>query len=115
MEWYRDSVATNIGLSATPRPLYWMLVLLSLVPLCVVLPLAPTRVGVGVIAAWVLLIWIAISFVRGQLYYLVPIWVALYPYCYYFFSFPRERPIFTVDRAFILLLVIEMLIVSRQP
>lgn len=115
MEWYRDSGATNIGLPATPRPLYWMLVLVSLVPLCIVLPLAPTRVGVGVITAWVVLIWIAISFVRGQLYYLVPIWVALYPYCYYFFSFPRERPIFTVDRAFILLLVIEMLIVSRQP
>jgi hypothetical protein len=115
MELYRDPGAANIGPPTLARPMYWMLVLLSLVPLCVVLPMAPTRVGVGVIAAWVALIWIAISFVRGQLYYLVPIWIALYPYCYYFFSFPRERPIFTVDRAFILLLVIEMLIVSRQP
>ena len=26
--------------------------------------------------------------------------MAVYPYCYYFFSFPAERSIFTIDRAF---------------
>ena len=41
-------------------------------------------------------------------------WVAVYPYCYYFFSFPSERPVFTIDRAFIALLVVEMLVVSRR-
>jgi len=91
-----------------------MLVLLSLVPLCIVLPMAPTRVGVGVIAGWIVMIWVAISFLRGHFHYFVPIWVAFYPYCYYFFTFPKEHSIFTVDRAFILLLIIEMLIISRQ-
>ena len=43
-------------------PLYWVLVLLSLVPLCVVLPMAPTKVGVAIIGAWIALLWIAISF-----------------------------------------------------
>ncbi len=97
------------------RPLYWALVLLSLVPLAIVLPMAPTRVGVGVIAGWIVILWVGISFLRGQFHYAVPVWVAVYPYCYYFLSFPAERSIFTVDRAFIVLLVIEMLVVSRQP
>ena len=96
------------------RPLYWVLVLLSLVPLCVVLPMAPTRVGIAIIAGWIALLWIAIGFARGQFHYFVLVWVAVYPYCYYFFSYPAERSIFTVDRAFIVLLVIEMFVVSRQ-
>ena len=96
------------------RPLYWMLVLLSLVPLCIVLPMSPLNVGIGAIAAWVLLLWVAIGFVRGQFHYVVPLWVAVYPYCYYFLTFPKERSIFTVDRALILLLIVEMLLLSRQ-
>jgi hypothetical protein len=96
------------------RPLYWMLVLLSLVPLCIVLPLAPLNVGIGAIAGWVMLLWVAIGFVRGQFHYVVPLWVAVYPYCYYFLTFPKDRSIFTVDRALILLLLVEMLLLSRQ-
>ncbi len=65
-------------------------------------------------AAWIALIWIVISFVRGHFDYVTLVWVAVYPYCYYFFSYPRERSIFTVDRAFIVLLVIGMFVVSRQ-
>ena len=96
------------------RTLYWVLVSLSLVPLCIVLPLAPVKVGIVIIVGWIALLWIAISFVRGQFHYFVLMWVAVYPYCYYFFSYPAERSIFTVDRAFVVLLVIDMLIVSRQ-
>jgi hypothetical protein len=114
MELLRDSGTSNIGQPASTRSLYWMLVLLSLVPLCVVLPVAPTKVGVAVMAAWTVMIWVAISFIRGQFHSVVPLWVAFYPYCYYLFTFPKDRPIFTVDRAFILLLVIQMFIVSRQ-
>jgi hypothetical protein len=119
MELYRDSGRTSIGTTswgspATTRLLYWMLVLLSLVPLCVVLPVFSTRTSVVIIAAWTIVIWIAISFARGHFHYITAIWVACFPYCYYFASFPRVRPIFTVDRAFILLLVIDMLLVSRR-
>jgi hypothetical protein len=99
----------------TLRPLYGALFLLSLVPLCVVLPTAGTKVSLAVMAAWVAMIWIAIIFVRAQFHYVVLGWLAVYPYCYYFFSLPKERPLFTVDRAFIALLLIEMLVVSRHP
>ena len=73
------------------------------------------KVGIAIIVGWTALLWIAISFVRGQFHYIVLMWVAVYPYCYYFFSYPAERSIFTVDRAFIVLLVIEMLSFRGRP
>ena len=96
-------------------PMHWVFALLSLVPLCVVLPMAPSGVGVAILVAWTALIWLAISFVRRQFHQLVPIWVAVYPYCYYLLSYPAERSIFTLDRAFILLVLIEIVLASRQP
>lgn len=99
---------------ARMRPLFWVLCLLSLIPLAVVLPITPTRVGIAIVTGWIALLWVAISFARRQFDYFVLIWVAIYPYCYYFLSFPAERSIFTADRAFIALLTIEMLIASRQ-
>ena len=98
----------------TMRPLYWMLVALSLLPLCVVVPLAPIKVGIAAILGWTALLWVAISFARNQFHYFVVLWVAVYPYCYYLFSYPAERSIFTIDRAFIILLCIEMLVNSRR-
>ena len=95
-------------------PLYWSLVLISLMAVAIVVPMAPTKVGIAVVAAWILLIWIAISFVLGRFHYFTLMWVAVYPYCYYFFSYPRARAVFTVDRAFIVLIAVEMLVVSRQ-
>jgi O-antigen ligase len=98
----------------TVRPLAWALFLLSLVPLCVVLPLAPVKVGIAAIAAWVTLIWLTISFLQRKFHYAVLLWVAIYPYCYYLLSFPAEHSIFTADRAFIMLLAVEILIASRD-
>lgn len=115
MEFFRtSSEAPAFGTSATTQRLSWLLVLLSLVPLCIVLPMAPLKIGIAVIVGWIALLWIAISIARGRFHYVIPLWVAVYPYCYYFFSFPTERSIFTLDRAFIVLLMIEMLVVSRQ-
>src|ERR1700722_20090378 len=113
MEFFKSTRVAEIGQEAVP-PLFWLLALLSLVPLCVVLPMAPPRVGIAIILGWAALLWIAISFARGQFHYFVLAWVAVYPYCYYFLSYPTERSIFTLDRAFIVLLVIQMLVVSRH-
>jgi O-Antigen ligase len=113
MDFFRNFRVADIGPEAAP-PLFWLLALLSLVPLCVVLPMAPPRVGIAIILGWSALLWIAISFARGQFHYFVLAWVAVYPYCYYFFSYPAERSIFTLDRAFIVMLVIQMFVVSRH-
>ena len=114
MELSRNSGVADPGPLNTMRPLYWMLVVLSLVPLVIVLPMASTKVAIATIIGWTSLIWIAISFARGQFHYIVLTWLAVYPYCYYFFSYPAERSIFTIDRAFITLLIIELLIMSRH-
>jgi O-Antigen ligase len=117
MEWFRNNSGTPQV--RQPDALYasywcWLLSLISLVPVAIVLPMAPTKVGIAVLAGWITLIWVAISFVLGQFHTAVPAWVAIYPYCYYFLSFPAEHSIFTVDRALVLLLVIEMVVVSRH-
>jgi hypothetical protein len=114
MQLSREFGASGVEPQGKMSPLYWALVSLSLVPLAVVLPMAPTKVGIAILAGWIVLIWIAISFVRGQFHCVAPLWVAAYPYCYSLFSFPVERSIFTVDRAFVILLVVEMFIVSRH-
>lgn len=106
-------LSTDVGPRGTVRPLYWVLGLLSLVPLAIVLPMAPTKAGIAIIAAWTALLWVAISFLRGQFHYAVLLWVAVYPYCYYLLSYPAERAIFTMDRALIVLMVIDMLVFSR--
>src|SRR5258708_24743131 len=115
MEFFRtSSEAPAFGTSAATQRLSWLLVLLSLVPLCIVLPMAPLKIGIAVIVGWIALLWVAISIARGHFHYVLPLWVAVYPYCYYFFSFPTERSLFTLDRAFIVLLLIQMLALSRQ-
>ena len=115
MELSRGYAESNVGAPGKLRALYWVLGLLSLLPLVVVLPAAPTITGIAIIGAWIAVIWIAITLIRGQFHYLVLLWVAVYPYCYYLFSYPAERPIFTIDRVFIGAMVIDMFLASRQP
>jgi hypothetical protein len=115
MEFFRTNTdAPVFGTSATIHRFALLLALLSLIPLCIVLPMAPLKIGVAVIIGWIALLWIAFIIARGHFHYVIPLWVAVYPYCYYFFSFPAERSIFTVDRALILLLIVEMLVAARR-
>jgi O-Antigen ligase len=111
MELFRNqSLSPGLGSSDTLRPLAWMVGLLSVLLIVVVASIAPTMAGLIILSGWAVLIWVAISFLRAQFHYVVLTWVAVFPYCYYFFSYPAERAIFTVDRAFILLLVIGMFV-----
>jgi hypothetical protein len=109
-----QSWAPDVGPSGTMRALSWLLGLLSLLAIAVLLPMSPTPVGIAILGGWILLIWVAISFIRGRFDYVVLVWVTVFPYCYYFFSYPAERAIFTIDRAFIVLLAIELFFLSRR-
>jgi len=91
-----------------------LLGLVSLLAIAILLPMSPTPVGIAILGGWIMLIWVAISFIRGHFDYVVLVWVTVFPYCYYFFSYPAERAIFTIDRAFILLLAIELFFLSRR-
>jgi hypothetical protein len=115
MELFRNqSWAPDVGPSGTMRALFWLLGLVSLLAIAILLPMSPTPVGIAILGGWIMLIWVAISFIRGHFDYVVLVWVTVFPYCYYFFSYPAERAIFTIDRAFILLLAIELFFLSRR-
>jgi O-Antigen ligase len=112
---FKETFASTTGEHArAASPLYWALVLLSLLPICVVLPVASTTTGIVAVTSWATLMWIAVAFVQRKFHYIVLVWLSVFPYCYYFFSYPAERSIFTIDRAFILLLVIEIFILSPK-
>jgi hypothetical protein len=109
-----QSWAADVGPSGTMRALSWLLGLLSLFALAVLLPMSPTPVGIAIVGGWILLIWVAISFIHGRFDYVVLGWLVVFPYCYNVFSYPAERTIFTVDRAFIVLLAIELFFLWRR-
>lgn len=110
----RQSGAPPLERAHPVRVLYGMLCLVAVATIAISLPLTSTKVGISILAAWCLLIWIAIAFARARFHYIAIMWVAVYPYCYYYFSYPKGRSIFTADRAFVVLLLIELLIASRR-
>jgi O-antigen ligase len=69
-----------------------------------ILQLSP-NLALAAMAGWVAAIWVLIFCVWGRFEHVVMAWLFLFPY-YYFFSFPRDHPLFTVDRAFLLLVVL---------
>jgi O-Antigen ligase len=105
------------GIAAGPplgtRTLFWSVLLFSS-SILLLIPLIPTKFALLLVVAWVALMWVAISFIRSHFDYIVLAWLIVYPYCYYFFSFPRERSVFTLDRALFILILLEIGIASHQ-
>jgi O-Antigen ligase len=88
---------------------------LSLITLVGSLSLASIKVAALVVVAWTALIWICIQCIRKRFDRIVMTWLLIFPFCYYLFSFPRERAVFTVDRAFLLLVLLTLISASRYP
>ncbi len=66
------------------------------------------------ILAWVAVIWVLIFCIKGRFEWVVMAWIVLFPYTYYFFSFPKDHPILTVDRAFLVLVLLVLVNVRHQ-
>jgi hypothetical protein len=96
------------------RLIYWAVPACLAVALNIVAPTISTRAAATLFGGSVVLIWVAISFLRAKFHFVVLTWLTVFPFCYYFLSYPRERSVFTVDRAFIILVVIEVLILSHR-
>ena len=90
------------------------LVGLSLLSIVWVLPHYSTKISLVVLAAWVGVLWVCICYAHAHFDWIALVWMAVYPFCYYFFTFPREHPIFTVDRAFIGLVALTIIVASRH-
>jgi O-antigen ligase len=55
-----------------------------------------------------LILWVALRFLHGNTEPVALLWVLIFPLGYYFASFPREKSIFTLDRALVMLLFVGM-------
>ena len=69
----------------------------------------------AVMSAWAGLIWVSVLCARGRFESVVMAWLVLFPYCYYFFSFPKDHPLFTVDRALLVSVVLVLINNQREP
>src|SRR5580698_213799 len=88
--------------------------LLSMTAIVAPLSLFSTKLALGSLAAWTFLIWICVCFAKRHFDWIVMAWLTVFPFCYYLFSFPRERPLFTVDRAFVLLVLLVLITGARH-
>ncbi len=86
----------------------------SLIALIGSLSFLSIKAGLSIVTAWTALIWICIYCLRKRFDRVVMAWLVVFPFCYYFFSFPRERSVFTVDRAFLLLVVLTLISAHRS-
>lgn len=68
----------------------------------------------GAFAAWVTAVLVLGSVTNGRFDWIVLAWIALFPFGYYFLSFPADKPIFTLDRAAIGLCILGALCVGRS-
>ncbi len=102
MDIFKPSFAPPaLQLQFTHKMSYWALVLLSFFVIGIALPVLSPPIGIASVAILAAMLWVAISFINDRVDVIALLWVAIFPYCYYFLSFPREHAIFTLDRAFL--------------
>jgi hypothetical protein len=87
---------------------------LSLIALVGSLSFMSVKVALLVVVALTASIWICIQCVRGRFDRVVLTWLIAFPFCYYLFSIPRDRAIFTVDRAFFFLVLLTIISTPRH-
>ena len=87
---------------------------LSLIALVGSLSFMSVKVALLVVVALTASIWICIQCVRGRFDRVVLTWLTAFPFCYYLFSIPRDRAIFTVDRAFFFLVLLMIISTPRH-
>src|SRR5437899_10644362 len=91
--------------------------LLTISILCVVVLMLPgiwLAVGSLAMVCCILLVHVLASALRGDCDQALLIWILVFPLVYHFLSFPRERPLFTLDRAMIALLLICLLVAPQR-
>src|SRR5437660_4033806 len=80
--------------------------LLTIAILCVAVLMLPwiwLAVGSLAMVCCILLVHVLASALRGDCDPALLIWILVFPLGYHFLSFPRERPLFTLDRGMIAL------------
>jgi hypothetical protein len=111
---FNDTPESTIASGERSKPLFILATAaVSLIALIWSLSFSNIKLAVGFVTAWTVLIWILIACIKRCFDRIVMAWLIAFPFCYYLFSFPRERPIFTVDRALLLLVFVALVSAFR--
>ena len=94
-------------------PALWLILGMSALGLSILLPRLYVLAVVAAIAGWVLVIVTLGSLTQGRVDWIVLGWITFFPLGYYFLSFPATRPLFTLDRAVIALLILGAISIGR--
>jgi O-antigen ligase len=84
---------------------FWYLLFFPAAAAMIFLPKMQVVILTGTVIACLVAIFVAASALHGRVDAFVLTWVVVFPLGYYFLTFPRERALFTLDRALIGLLV----------
>lgn len=91
-----------------PQYLLFLLLVIAWVVQRVV-PALYLEYGIVAIAGAFISIYVLSSVLHGKTEYILVAWVFLFPLGYYFFSFPKDNPVFSFDRMVVAVLLIGML------
>jgi len=92
-----------------PNPWYALPLLAACGTLLLFVPKMLVVMGVAAVMALALAIFVAGLVLHGRVDLFVLGWVLIFPLGYYFLTFPRDRPILTLDRAVVGLLIVAMI------
>ncbi len=98
----------------TAKPILWSILVLAGVGSLILIPRLYVLGMFGAVIAWAVIVVTLGSVAYGKLDWLVLCWVVFFPLGYYFLSLPEEKPIFTLDRAFVALLVLGLVSIGRS-
>ena len=96
---------STLSTSLHSSRLWWVLLLLAVMSLPLLVSKMLIVAGVLIVLACVMVLYFAASAVHGRVDSFLLAWVLAFPLGYYFLTFPRERSIFTFDRAILALII----------
>jgi len=80
---------------------YWLLLVVAAGILCIFVPKLWIAAAMAGLVAGAIVLYTAAEAIHGRVDWPVMGWVLIFPLGYYFLTFPKERPVFTLDRAIV--------------
>lgn len=85
-----------------------------MIPLGLLVPKREIALAILVVITCMCLLFVSASALHGRVDKFLVVWALVFPLGYYFLTFPRDRAIFTLDRAMLGLLAVAMIFKTRQ-
>jgi len=80
---------------------HWLLLVVAAGILCIFVPRLWIAAAMAGLVAGAIVLYTAAEAIQGRVDWPIMAWVLIFPLGYYFLTFPKERPVFTLDRAIV--------------